>query len=121
MTGPYATAIIVVSLVLSLWAFAQAALNRPVGVPLLAGVALLEVLLIGFLIGGIVQLAGSDGDVARAEFVGYLLACVAIPPAAVWWSRGDPSRAGTLVLAVVLLVMPVLVIRVQQVWAGPVG
>ena len=28
VTGPYATAIIVVSLVLSLWAFAQAALNR---------------------------------------------------------------------------------------------
>ena len=58
--------------------------------------------------------------VRRAEFVIYLLACVAVPAAAAWgW--GERGRAGTAVLAVGFLIMPVMVIRVQQVWAGPVG
>ncbi|HEY5988725.1 MAG TPA: hypothetical protein VIV12_20440 [Streptosporangiaceae bacterium] len=121
MTGPYATAIMVVALLLAAWACWLVLTNRPPGAHLLAGGALLEALLIGFLIGGIVQMAGSDRHFARAEFVIYLLACVAIPPAAAAWGWGERSRAGTAVLAVGFLIMPVMVIRVQQVWAGPVG
>ena len=57
--------------------------------PMLAGGAVLEALLIGFLIGGIAQMAGSHRHFARAEFVLYLLACVAIPPAAAAWGWGS--------------------------------
>ena len=121
MTGPYATAIMVVALLLAAWAFGLVVVNRPPGAPLLAGGAVLEALLIGFLIGGIAQMAGSHRQFARAEFVLYLLACVAIPPAAAAWGWGKRTRAGTAVLAVAFLIMPVMVIRVQQVWAGPVG
>ena len=121
VTGPYATAIMAVAFLLAAWAFGLVLANRPPGVPLLAGGAVLEVLLIGFLIGGIVQMAGSHRNFARAEFVMYLLACVVIPPAAVAWGWEERSRAGTAVLAVAFLIMPVMVIRVQQVWAGPVG
>ncbi len=121
VTGPYAAAIMVVALVLAVWAFGLVLANRPPGVLLLAGGMLLEALLIGFLIGGIVQMVGSHRTFARAEFVGYLLACVAIPPAAAAWAWGERSRAGTAVLAVGFLIMPVMVIRVQQVWVGPVG
>jgi hypothetical protein len=121
VTGPYAIAIMVVALVLAAWAFGLVLANRPPAVRLLAGGAVLEALLIGFLIGGIAQMAGSHRHFARAEFVGYLLACVAIPPAAAVWGWGERSRAGTAVLAVAFLIMPVMVIRVQQVWAGPVG
>ena len=110
-----------VALVLAVWAFGLVLANRPPGVALLAGGGVLEVLLIGFLIGGIAQMAGSHRDFARAEFVIYLLACVAIPPAAAAWGWAERSRAGTAVLAVAFLIMPVMVIRVQQVWAGPVG
>ena len=111
----------VVALLLAAWAFGLVLANRPPGISLLAGGALLEALLIGFLIGGIVQMARSNRDFARAEFVGYLLACVAIPPVAVGWGWGERSRAGTAVLAVGFVIMPVMVIRVQQVWAGPGG
>jgi hypothetical protein len=111
----------VVALLLAVWAFGLVAANRPPGVPLLVGGVVLEALLIGFLIGGIVQMTGSHRQFARAEFVIYLLACVAIPPAAVSWGWGERSRAGTAVVAVGFLIMPVMVIRVQQVWAGPVG
>ena len=121
MTGPYATAITVVALLLAGWALVLTAANRPQGVPLLAAGAVLEALLVGFLIGGIVQMAGSDRHFARAEFVGYLLGCVAIPPTAAVWAWGEKTRAGTVVIALAFLITPVMVLRVQQVWAGPVG
>src|SRR6266581_1636562 len=121
VTGPYAIAISVVALLLASWAFVLVLANRPPGAALLAGAAILEALLIGFLIGGIAQMIGSHRVFARAEFVIYLLACVAIPPAAAAWGLGERGRAGTAVLALGFLIMPVMVIRVQQVWAGPVG
>ena len=110
-----------VALVLAAWAFGLVLANRRVGLPLLAGGAVLEALLIGLLVGGIVQMIGSHREFARAEFVIYLVACVAILPAAAAWGLGERSRAGTAVLALGFLIMPVMVIRVQQVWAGPVG
>lgn len=121
MTGLYSNAVIVVSLLLCGWAVVLLIANRPPGRALLAATAVLEVMLLVFAIGGIVQMIASDRDFARAEFVGYLAACAAIVPAAVWWVRGEASRAAAGVLAVVFLVMPVLVVRVQQVWAGPGG
>jgi hypothetical protein len=121
VTGPYATVIIVISLVLAFVALVLALLNRSKPLALLVGAALLEVLLVGFLVGGIVQMVGSDHDFARAEFVGYLLACVALVPLALWWAWGEASRAGLVVIGVALLVLPILVIRVQQVWAGTSG
>ena len=121
VTGPYATAIIVVALVLAAWAFVLVAANRPPNLSILAGAAVLEVLLLGFLVGGIAQMVGSHRDFARAEFVGYLAACVLIPPAGLVWGWGERTRSGTAVLAVAFLIMPVMVVRVQQVWAGPVA
>jgi hypothetical protein len=121
MTGTYASAVMVVSLVLSAWAFLLAAMNRPRSMSLLIGTAVLEVMLIVFAIGGIVQMSGSDHDFARLEFVGYLIACAAVLPAAVAWSWGETSRAAAVVIGITLLVMPVLLLRVQQVWAGPVA
>ncbi len=121
VTGPYAIAVMAVALLLAAWAFGLVLADRPPGAPLLAGGAVLEALLTGFLIGGIAQMIGSHREFARAEFVIYLLACVAIPPAAAGWGWGERGRAGTAVLAVGFLIMPVMVIRVQQVWAGPVG
>ena len=121
MTGPYATAITVVALLFAATALILAAANRHPGVPLLAAGALLEALLVIFAIGGVVQMIGSGHDFARAEFVGYLLGCVAIPPMAFIWAWGEKSRAGAFVIALAFLITPVMILRVQQVWAGPLG
>ena len=69
-------------------------------------------------VGGIVQMMGTDKDLARAEFVGYLLLSPLIPVGGWWWAKNDETRWGAGVLMVVGLVMPVLVVRIQQVWAG---
>lgn len=121
MTGTYATLITVVALLFAAWALISAASNRRPTLLLFGAGVLLEALLLGFAVGGIVQMAGSDRQFARAEFVGYLLGCLAIPPLAFYWARGERSRSGTLVIALGFLIMPVMVLRVQQVWAGSVG
>ena len=121
MTGLFATAIIVVALVLALAAFILALMDRTHPIALLVGAAVLELLLAVFLVGGVVQMLGTDHDFARVEFVLYLVACVALLPIAVAWAWGESTRAGTVVIAVAFLIVPVLVLRVQQVWAGPVG
>ena len=121
MTGPYAAAITIVALLFAAWALVLAAANRHPRTPLLAAGAVLEALLVVFAIGGVVQMVGSAHDFARAEFVGYLLGCLAIPPLAFSWAWGEKSRAGAFVIALGFLITPVMILRVQQVWAGPFG
>jgi len=121
VTGTYATVITVVALLLAGWALICAALNRRPTLLLFAAGVLLETMLLVFAVGGVLQMAGTDRDFARAEFVGYLLGALAIPPLAFYWARGERSRSGMVVIALALLITPVMVLRVQQVWAGSVG
>jgi hypothetical protein len=118
VTGPFATTTIIVSLLLAAWCAVLLIVNRPPGRILWLALGVLELLLLVFLVGGIVQMAGDDRDFARVEFVLYLLGLAALIPLAGWWVRDEKSRAAAGVLLVVLLVAPVMVVRVQQVWAG---
>lgn len=118
MTGIYATVITVVALLFAGWTLVSAVMKRRPTLMLFAAAVLLELMLLVFAVGGVVQMAGSTRQFARAEFVGYLLGCLAIPPLAFYWARGERSRSGTLVIALAFLITPVMVLRVQQVWAG---
>ena len=118
MTGAFSTATIIVGLAIAAWAAVLLIINRPVGRYLQSAVLLLTTMFVVLAIGGIVQMIGTDRDFARAEFVGYLLLSPLIPLGAWWWSKNDKSRAGSGVVLVIGLVMPVLVVRIQQVWAG---
>lgn len=120
MTGLFATATIVVSLVMAAWALVHLIIGRPMSRALHASQLVLVALFVVLAIGGIVQMIGSDRDFARLEFVGYLLLSPLIPLGSWWWTRGDTTRIGSAIVMVVGLVMPVLVLRIQQVWAGGV-
>ncbi len=121
MTGPYATAVIVVSLALCVGAIALLIADKSPGTGVWILLGILEAMLVVFAVGGVIQLAGADHDVPAWEFLAYLAGLMAIVPAACWWIRGERSRAAAGVLVVVLLVVPFLVLRVQQVWAGVDG
>lgn len=118
MTGVFATLIIVVSLAIAVWSAVHLLINRPISRYLRFSLLVITALFVIFAVGGIIQMAMSDRDFARLEFVGYLVLSPLIPLGAWWWVRGDTTRAGSAILLVVALVMPVLVIRIQQVWAG---
>jgi hypothetical protein len=92
-------------------------LDRPAGQLLLGSLGLLEGGLLVQAVVGIVQLArGEGGDANAAVFVGYLIGTLVFVPAGAWWALGERSRAGAAGLIVVGLVVPVLILRLQQIW-----
>lgn len=82
----------------------------------LAGV--LEVALLAHLVVGLLVLDDRAVGASAGVFVGYLVGLLAIPPVSAFWALGEPSRAGTAVWIVAGLVIPVLLLRVAQVYAG---
>lgn len=118
MSEPLATATIAVSLLLALWCVVLLIINRPPGRALLVGLAVLEVAVVGFVAVAVVQMIGRTTDFARVEFLLYLLGCVVLVPLAGWWVKDEKSRAAAGVLLVACLVLPVMIVRVQQIWDG---
>jgi hypothetical protein len=85
---------------------------------LYGALALLEVGLVAQLVVGLVQVAGDHGEVNVAAYVGYLVGSILLLPAAFVWSIGERTRSGTGVLLVAVLVVPVLFLRLHQLWAA---
>lgn len=59
------------------------------------------------------QIVGSTG-----VFVAYLIGTLLVLPVTLLWGLGDPSRWTLVALAVACLVVAVLVLRLDQIWAG---
>ncbi len=118
MIEPLPTVLIVAGLLLAALATVFVVLDRPIGRVLLVALAVLEAGLLVQAVLGMVELAGTDRDVDGLVFIGYLLGALLFVPFAAFWALGERSRAGTAVIIVVGLVVPVLVLRAQQVWDG---
>ncbi|GII81064.1 hypothetical protein Sru01_60460 [Sphaerisporangium rufum] len=118
MIGPLATALIIGSLVLGALCVIVAARNRPMGMVLLIGLAVLELALLVQAGVGVARVIGGQGPAETATFVGYLIGMVLLPPAAAFWALGERTRWGPAVAAVACLAIPVMVGRLLQVWHG---
>ncbi len=95
-----------------------AILDRSVPVWGLVLLGLLELAVLVLTIVCVVAWIGGTGPAEPVVFVFYLLFCLGVPPAMVWWGRGEPGRWGSGVVAAAAIVLAVLVLRVQQVWVG---
>lgn len=100
------------------WAGLLLVLDRRMHDPLFWLLAVVEVALLGQLVGGSIALARTDRAVDGATFVGYLVAVVLVLPFAVSWAASERSRWGTGVLVIGCLTVAVLVLRLTQIWAG---
>jgi hypothetical protein len=117
--APLATTLLVAALVCAVWSLVLLTLSRPVGKRYLLGaLALVELGLFGQAVAGIVALATTHRHVSGVTFVGYLVASLLILPVAVWWSLTEKSRWGVGVLLIGCLVIPVMIVRMNQVWSG---
>ncbi|MFI9815379.1 hypothetical protein [Saccharothrix variisporea] len=118
------TALIVLALVCAAWALLLAVLDKPLtldtGLTLgIAGaVVLLELGLLVQAVIGVVKLVGLDREISSATFVGYLVGPVVVLPLAGFWAIAERSRWGAAVLVVGCLSVPVMILRLQQIWAG---
>ncbi len=106
----------VLSLLLALVTGVLAALNRPITRWVLALVALLELSLLVLTVQLVVAWAGGNAPEQPVVLLAYLLVVLVAAPGTVWWGAAEPGRWGTGVVCVACLLIPVLLVRLQQVW-----
>ncbi|WP_122982544.1 hypothetical protein [Actinoplanes teichomyceticus] len=115
MNGPLSAATIVAALVLAAWFFLRSALDRaPSRFDLLAMAALSALAAVLVVVAAIGLLDGTRPS-DPATFAGYLVTTIAFAPAALWLAKLEPTRWGSLILGVGAVVLPVLVLRLQQI------
>ena len=115
MNGPLSVATIIVALVLAAWFLLRAALNRaPSRLDLLL-TALLSGLVAVLVVFAVVGLFDGSRPAETATFAGYLMTTIAFAPVAFVLARMEPTRWGSIILGVACLVLPVLVLRLQQI------
>lgn len=114
--GILATATIVLSLVLAVWALVAAMRDRSPDRVQLAGLAVLELGLLALTVAALVALGGGDRPGEPGAFFGYLVTLVCLPPLAWVLARMEPTRWGSAIICAICLVTPVVVVRLQQTW-----
>ncbi|SMD25246.1 hypothetical protein [Lentzea albidocapillata] len=118
------TVLTVLALAGAAWSVLLIALNKPLlpltklSRTLVYGLATLEVGLLAQAFIGVSVLLGTDRDIERWSFVGYLLGPVVILPFAVVWAAAERTRWSAGVLVVMCLSVPVMILRLGQIWAG---
>jgi hypothetical protein len=117
VNGPLSVATIVVALALAVWYLARMALNRPPNRFDLLAMAALGALVAVLVIVAVVGLFDGSRPAETATFAGYLITTIAFAPTGFVLARMEPTRWGTLILAVAALTLPVLVLRLEQIAA----
>lgn len=119
MTPALAAVIVVGALLGALWCLVMLTLSGPKGQKwLLAFLGVVEVVMLAQTVLGLVHVSQPHRPIATATFVGYLFGSLLILPAAGWWSLAERSRWGVGVLLVACLAVPVLIVRMNQLWNG---
>ncbi|TWD80128.1 hypothetical protein FB561_1200 [Kribbella amoyensis] len=117
MFEPLTWALVALSLVAMVYAIVLAARDRRIDWWLLGLLGVVEVLLLAQLVVGIVQLTGTDRDVSAVLFCAYLIGSLIILPIGAFWALAERSRWGAGVLAVACVVVPILELRMYEIWA----
>jgi hypothetical protein len=119
VTPVLAAVITVGALIGAGWCLVMLTLRGPKGQKVLLGaLALLELVMLAQTVLGIAKVTGIHRHISSVTFVGYLLGWLLILPAAAWWSLAERSRWGVGILLLACLVVPVLVVRINQIWSG---
>ena len=113
-------AMVVSSLAVAAWGGLTCALDRPAGRSHLVGGIVVEIVALVQLVAGVVAMADGRPD-DKAVFFFYLLGCVLLPPAAGFLALLERTRWGSAVVAAGGLLLPVLVVRLHQIWEGTGG
>ena len=112
------TVVTVFALALAVVTGVLALLDRKMPRWVLVLVALLEVALVVLTVQCVVAWAGGNAPADPIVFLAYLIVVLAAGPGTVWWGSAEPGRWGTGVVCIAGLLIPVLVIRLEQVWTG---
>jgi hypothetical protein len=116
---PVVTAVVVaVAFAMAAWSLVLAARNKPAGWITLGGLAVVELALLVQTVVAVVLLVQGHQVPQFWTFLGYLAAALIVVPVGTVWSLAERTRWGSVVLAVACVVIPVLVLRLNQIWSG---
>jgi hypothetical protein len=124
MIDVLATALIFFALGVAAWALVLIVFNRPFdlrrphGQALAGAVLLLTVTLLVQAVAGVTTMASDERDIEELSFIGYLFGPVLILPSAAVWAAAEKSRWGPSVLIIGCLAIPVMIVRLRQIWDG---
>ena len=119
--GPLAVAIHVLSLALAAWAFVEFFRHREPTRLLFQGLGVVGLLVLVQVVALTVGLARGQGPEAGGEVVtliGYMLTALLLPPAGAVLARMEPTRWGSLLIGSAAVIVPVLILRLGQIWNG---
>lgn len=116
MFAPLTWVLVGLSLAAAVYAAVLAARNKRIDWTVLGVLGVVEVLLVAQLVVGIAQLSGTDRDVSGPFFVGYLIGSLLILPIGAFWALAESSRWGAGALAIACLVIPILELRLHDLW-----
>lgn len=112
------TAVIIAGLLAAVWCLVTTLRRRAVGIGELAVMGVVEALVVAQVAVAVWHLANGDRPRELPTFIGYLVAILVILPLAGLLARLEPTRWGALIATVGCLVVPVLIVRLNQVWTG---
>lgn len=82
----------------------------------LLALGLIELGLVAHLVLGLLRLGDPHQGVSVATWIGYLVGLLLLIPVGVVWSSSERSRSGTTVLVIAVLLVPVLFLRLTDIW-----
>jgi hypothetical protein len=115
---PLTWTLVALSLAAMVFAIVLAARDKRINWTLLGLLGVVEVGLLAQLVIGIVQLTGTSRDVSGPFFIGYLIGSLLILPVGALWALAESSRWGAGALAVACLVIPVVELRLHEIWTA---
>ena len=119
MTGTLSTALTFAPVAVALFCVVMTVLNKPMAGPHLLGLLLIELgLLAQVAVAVVLLIRGERPADGMPTFLLYLVGSLLVIPVGVVWGLMDRSRWSSAVVAVACLVVPVLVVRMNQVWFG---
>lgn len=121
MIDVIAYVVIAAALAYAVWCLYAIVRNQVPHEPHVLGAGAVEAaLLVQFMV-ALVMLAVRGAPDQLGVYVAYLVVSLLVLPLGLFWALAEKSRWGTAVLFVAALVIPVVVVRLQQLWEGVGG
>jgi hypothetical protein len=115
---PLTWVLVALSLAAMVFAVVLAALDRRINWWVLGLAGAVEVALLAQLVVGIVQLVSTERNVSGVLFIAYLVGALIVLPVGALWAMAESSRWGAGALAIALVVIPVLELRLHDIWTA---
>ncbi|ROO88174.1 hypothetical protein EDD29_5836 [Actinocorallia herbida] len=117
MVGWLAGALIAVTLAVAVWFLLLSRADKMIQAVHLLVMAVLEVGLLAQVVVAAVRLTGGHEPAEQATFIGYLIGSLVVLPVGAFLAVGERSKWGTVAAAVACLTVPVVILRMQELWS----